>query len=839
MKTNILSNMNSFAKRAMMVIAVVMMASSAWGRMGSPYTCTFTTWMTESSNQVTVGDITWTISRTTGKGSPTTTFGNQNSQTAMKFGAGSSNYYSSISLSTSDFSTYNITKVVLYISANTNSTKSITVTQGATTIGTQSQSFSGSNWVTNSTYNTNSGSGGNLTIAISSDATATFIHSIEVTYSGGSKYTVTFSAEGGTCATSTLTEGSVDGGVLLPSASPSAACSSEGWTFAGWKRTSAQTETTSIPTLYAAGTQYYPRSSETLYAVYKLGDVYSIDFESASSAYTAWTFTKMTSQQSASIPTHSGDYYGTTGGNGTASIATNSTVSPKRIRYYVSKQTTNITTSSWQVQTKTAEGSWTNRGDAEDATSMAVGEWVEVEVDLSSYSDVYVQISYSGSTAVRNIDDVTLSCATYNSNPSCCDKLVELSKGTQTNATISSISPSTVATCSSTAADRNVTITVAAATGYEFTSSARLTYSGDGTATYQSGPTGSGPYTFVYQFAKNDNGDGTFSVTSATPQTYTITYKDQGDEDFTGTQAGAPTTHTYGTATTLKIPTKYGHTFGGWFTAADCASGAVGTSSSATLGATDYTANITLYAKWTEKSLTNYRTSCCTDPELSFLDENGDPTTTYTIVREDLASASAAVEIDCDFGSLNTSSEFTWYSTSRAAKTFPETGATSRTTPSSQLSYMTIDMSNKTITASQTGIYTITIKQAGATISETVYCDAEAEVVVTVKTVDKFIDAVNGNFSGEAQRLEDVGGGILLPTEATFSINDACHLTTRRLLGWIKASDLNSYRTSGRVDYIDDLKTGDPATNKVIAPGTRVEATGVTWYAVWGEEVTP
>ncbi len=253
------------------------------------------------------------------------------------------------------------------------------------------------------------------------------------------------------------------------------------------------------------------------------------------------------------------------------------------------------------------------------------------------------------------------------------------------------------------------------------------------------------------------------------------------------------------------------------------------------------TSAVTITANFTRtaRPLTNYRTSCCTDPELSFLDENEDPTTTYTIVREDLASASTAVEIDCDFGSLNTSSEFTWYSTSRAAKTFPETGATSRTTPSSQLSYMTIDMSNKTITASQTGIYTITIKQAGATISETVYCDAEAEVVVTVKTVDKFIDAVNGNFSGEAQRLEDVGGGILLPTEATFSINDACHLTTRRLLGWIKASDLNSYRTSGNTGYIDTWKTGDPATNKVIAPGTRVEATGVTWYAVWGEEVTP
>ena len=83
--------------------------------------------------------------------------------------------------------------------------------------------------------------------------------------------------------------------------------------------------------------------------------------------------------------------------------------------------------------------------------------------------------------------------------------------------------------------------------------------------------------------------------------------------------------------------------------------------------------------------------------------------------------------------------------------------------------------------------------------------------------------------------MEDTGNGILLPTEAMFSTNNGCS-TTRRLIGWIKASDLATYASSRRVDMIDDLKTSDPATNKVIAPGTKVQATGVTWYAVWGVE---
>ena len=89
-----------------------------------------------------------------------------------------------------------------------------------------------------------------------------------------------------------------------------------------------------------------------------------------------------------------------------------------------------------------------------------------------------------------------------------------------------------------------------------------------------------------------------------TANKYDIIYKDQGGGDFTGTQTSAPTQHTYDKATTLKIPTKTGYTFGGWFTASDCTSGAVGNTTSASLGATDYTDNIILYAKWTKNSYT-------------------------------------------------------------------------------------------------------------------------------------------------------------------------------------------------------------------------------------------
>ena len=42
---------------------------------------------------------------------------------------------------------------------------------------------------------------------------------------------------------------------------------------------------------------------------------------------------------------------------------------------------------------------------------MSKGEWIEFSADLSSYNDVYVRIVYGNSTAVRAIDDISLTMA--------------------------------------------------------------------------------------------------------------------------------------------------------------------------------------------------------------------------------------------------------------------------------------------------------------------------------------------------------------------------------------------------------------------------------------------
>ena len=92
--------------------------------------------------------------------------------------------------------------------------------------------------------------------------------------------------------------------------------------------------------------------------------------------------------------------------------------------------------------------------------------------------------------------------------------------------------------------------------------------------------------------------DGTPVILYAiwTVNEYSITYKDQGNADFTGAnEADLPDTHTYGQQTDLVDATKSGYNFLGWFTTSDCSGSAVDH-----LGATEYTDNITLYAKWEE-----------------------------------------------------------------------------------------------------------------------------------------------------------------------------------------------------------------------------------------------
>lgn len=133
----------------------------------------------------------------------------------------------------------------------------------------------------------------------------------------------------------------------------------------------------------------------------------SVDFENELSTYTDWEFSNITSKSS-DISAHGGSFCGVTNGTKTAFVQTKNVIAkPKSISFYISKATTNKTSSSWFIEISKDKKRWSQVA-TNSATSMTKGEWVEVSLDLQKYSDVYVKIEYSGSTAKRCIDDVIL-----------------------------------------------------------------------------------------------------------------------------------------------------------------------------------------------------------------------------------------------------------------------------------------------------------------------------------------------------------------------------------------------------------------------------------------------
>ncbi len=138
--------------------------------------------------------------------------------------------------------------------------------------------------------------------------------------------------------------------------------------------------------------------------------------------------------------------------------------------------------------------------------------------------------------------------------------------------------------------DETTTITATPATGYQVTNWA---VSGTGASISPDGASNSNTTTLTMGTA-NARVTATFG-----PKSYTISYKDQGDVAFSGThETGYPTSHTYGSATALKKATKTGYAFAGWYTTSTCTGDAI-----TSIGATAYTANITLYARWVELDL--------------------------------------------------------------------------------------------------------------------------------------------------------------------------------------------------------------------------------------------
>ena len=193
----------------------------------------------------------------------------------------------------------------------------------------------------------------------------------------------------------------------------------------------------------------------------------------------------------------------------------------------------------------------------------------------------------------------------------CSDVVTVATNGTCSHASIKSVSTSSLETCSSTDANREVTITITPATGYTAVSSDRLTITGT-SATYVSGPTANGSdYRFVYRYAKNASGTSTIGVSLSTLKTYTVSvvsnnggYGSVSPTSVTNVPHGTvPTSNgnkltvngTTITATPTSSDDDWAYTFSSWSNVP-----------ASVTGACTITANFSRSAR----TYTNYRTEC-------------------------------------------------------------------------------------------------------------------------------------------------------------------------------------------------------------------------------------
>lgn len=253
------------------------------------------------------------------------------------------------------------------------------------------------------------------TITLLKEGTTTISVSIaknETYRAGSASYELTVNDTREACATPTASPvaGKVDKNttVTLSCTTPNAKIYYRIGTTGDFTQYSSAITIDAAKTIYAyAEAPGYKRSNTASFA-YTIngGGTMEINFEGTIST-TDWTTNSISSGQT-TITAHSGSKHGQIASTSGYIQTKNKINNPISFVCYVSKSTNNTTSSTWKVQYSANGTNWTDVKE-QSATSMSKGTWVEINTEFTkNLGEVYVRIYYSGSNAVRCIDDLVI-----------------------------------------------------------------------------------------------------------------------------------------------------------------------------------------------------------------------------------------------------------------------------------------------------------------------------------------------------------------------------------------------------------------------------------------------
>ena len=242
------------------------------------------------------------------------------------------------------------------------------------------------------------------------------ITKITITYTPTSttNHAVTWNVNGEVYETTQVTEGSKPTFPATPSSCDATSNTFYGWATATWdgkiNDVSAKTIYTSandMPAVNGAVTYYAVFAKATTTGGGGGSTTYAFGWETADDENN-WTISNFSNKGVYSTYTSAGSYAASTNAKTTGYIQYNEKLSPTAISCKYTKATSNINSSSqFFIQKSTDGSSWTAIAEGATMNNVTQGTFKTLSW-TGSLSDVYVRIYYTGTTAVRVLDEVSI-----------------------------------------------------------------------------------------------------------------------------------------------------------------------------------------------------------------------------------------------------------------------------------------------------------------------------------------------------------------------------------------------------------------------------------------------